>query len=67
MCGVQYLPSLWYHKVEQRGLTVAVNFWHDMDFDGRFVLQKCLASLAAPVQQLEDLLHCTADFEPDDE
>ncbi|EPZ33939.1 Cupin-like domain-containing protein [Rozella allomycis CSF55] len=27
-----YLPSLWYHKVEQDGFTVAVNYWYDMHF-----------------------------------
>lgn len=28
-----YLPSLWYHQVEQVGRTVAVNYWYDMKFD----------------------------------
>ncbi|MES1907072.1 MAG: hypothetical protein MHM6MM_000259 [Cercozoa sp. M6MM] len=31
-----YLPAMWYHRVEQssgdEGATVAVNWWHDMDF-----------------------------------
>ena len=46
----QYLPSLWYHKVEQRGVTVAVNFWHDMDFNGHYVYHRCLSALAVAVQ-----------------
>ena len=29
---VLYLPALWYHRVAQRGLTIAVNYWHDMEF-----------------------------------
>lgn len=33
-----YLPAQWYHNVEQRGFTVAVNYWHDMPFDCRCVL-----------------------------
>ncbi|CAM9223584.1 unnamed protein product [Chrysoparadoxa australica] len=28
-----YLPALWYHHVRQRGITTAVNYWHDMKFD----------------------------------
>mmetsp|Transcript_69360 Transcript_69360/g.119179 ORF Transcript_69360/g.119179 Transcript_69360/m.119179 type:complete len:424 (+) Transcript_69360:83-1354(+) len=31
---VLYLPAMWYHQVEQCGITVAVNFWHDMNFKG---------------------------------
>ncbi|RYG51136.1 cupin-like domain-containing protein [archaeon] len=31
---VLYLPSLWYHQVAQRGLTIAVNAWHDMSYCG---------------------------------
>ncbi|CAM9247938.1 unnamed protein product [Choristocarpus tenellus] len=50
-CTVQageilYLPSLWYHQVEQKGLTIAVNYWHDMDFDHKFVLYNFLQGLA---------------------
>ena len=35
-----YLPSLWYHQVSQKGLTIAVNYWHDMAFDHRYVYYK---------------------------
>ena len=31
-----YLPSLWFHHVQQRGLTIAVNYWYDMIFDFKF-------------------------------
>lgn len=31
-----YLPAMWLHRVSQRGLTVAVNSWYDMDFGDRF-------------------------------
>ncbi|EPE35608.1 Clavaminate synthase-like protein [Glarea lozoyensis ATCC 20868] len=35
-----YLPALWYHKVSQscgeEGMSVAVNYWHDMEFGGSF-------------------------------
>lgn len=32
-----YLPAMWYHRVAQRGLTIAVNYWHDMPFGHAFV------------------------------
>lgn len=29
-----YLPSLWFHRVEQESpVTIACNFWYDMDYD----------------------------------
>lgn len=31
-----YLPAMWLHRVSQRGLTVAVNSWYDMEFGDRF-------------------------------
>jgi len=34
---VLYLPSMWYHQVSQGDGTIAVNFWHDMSFDFKFV------------------------------
>ncbi|CAM9872984.1 unnamed protein product [Discosporangium mesarthrocarpum] len=41
-----YLPSLWFHRVAQRGVTIAVNYWHDMDFDHKFVVYNLLQGLA---------------------
>jgi jumonji domain-containing protein 7 len=32
-----YLPAMWYHHVAQSDVTVAVNFWHDMTFDQKWV------------------------------
>mmetsp|Transcript_9416 Transcript_9416/g.12297 ORF Transcript_9416/g.12297 Transcript_9416/m.12297 type:complete len:347 (+) Transcript_9416:72-1112(+) len=34
---VLYLPSMWYHRVTQNCLTIAVNYWHNMDFDLKWV------------------------------
>eukprot|EP00943_MAST-04B_sp_MAST-4B-sp1_P001363 g1363.t1 len=31
-----YLPALWFHHVQQRGLTIAVNYWYDFTFDYKF-------------------------------
>uniref|UniRef100_A0A7S4PT93 JmjC domain-containing protein n=1 Tax=Alexandrium monilatum TaxID=311494 RepID=A0A7S4PT93_9DINO len=41
-----YLPAMWYHQVEQRGLTVAVNYWHDMQFDHAYVHHRFLRDVA---------------------
>ena len=35
---VLYIPALWYHQVSQTCITIAVNYWHDMKFDFRWVL-----------------------------
>eukprot|EP00398_MALV-I-01_sp_L67-1_P000575 gene575-465_t len=32
-----YLPALWYHQVSQTELTIAINSWHDMEFDCKWV------------------------------
>ncbi|XP_048242228.1 bifunctional peptidase and (3S)-lysyl hydroxylase Jmjd7-like [Haliotis rufescens] len=31
-----YLPSLWFHHVQQSHACIAVNYWYDMDFDIRY-------------------------------
>ena len=33
---VLYLPSLWFHHLQQSHGCVAVNFWYDMEFDSKF-------------------------------
>lgn len=46
-----YLPSLWYHAVRQSGRTVAVNWWHDMNFcSPSYVYYNALRDLSAPDQ-----------------
>jgi jumonji domain-containing protein 7 len=40
---VLYLPSCWYHKVAQEGdCVIAVNYWYDMQFDQRHLLNNFL-------------------------
>mmetsp|Transcript_34506 Transcript_34506/g.83456 ORF Transcript_34506/g.83456 Transcript_34506/m.83456 type:complete len:355 (-) Transcript_34506:57-1121(-) len=39
---VLYLPALWFHQVGQIGLTIAVNFWYDMQFGTRWALLQYL-------------------------
>ena len=31
-----YLPAGWWHYVRQSGITVAVNYWYDMEYSGSF-------------------------------
>eukprot|EP00903_Cladosiphon_okamuranus_P016618 g15329.t2 len=44
---ILYLPALWYHRVAQKGVTIAVNYWHDMQFDHKYVYYRFLQTLAA--------------------
>lgn len=44
---VLYLPALWYHRVSQKNVTIAVNYWHDMQFDHKYVYYRFLQTLAA--------------------
>eukprot|EP00929_Paragymnodinium_shiwhaense_P003128 TRINITY_DN103535_c0_g1_i1.p1 TRINITY_DN103535_c0_g1~~TRINITY_DN103535_c0_g1_i1.p1 ORF type:complete len:405 (-),score=95.85 TRINITY_DN103535_c0_g1_i1:288-1406(-) len=37
-----YLPAMWYHHVQQRGITIAVNYWHDMQFGHGWVAHQFL-------------------------
>lgn len=47
---VLYLPSLWYHQVEQQndelGRVIAVNFWYDMTYDQNYNYYQLLENLA---------------------
>lgn len=43
-----YLPSLWFHHVQQSHGCIAVNFWYDMDYDIKynyFQLQEALCEV----------------------
>ncbi|KAL4592914.1 hypothetical protein LXL04_005921 [Taraxacum kok-saghyz] len=46
---ILYLPSMWFHHVRQspdnRGLTIAVNYWYDMRFDIKYAYFNFLQSL----------------------
>lgn len=41
------MPALWYHRVAQKDITIAVNYWHDMQFDHKYVYYRFLQTLAA--------------------
>ncbi|XP_026691491.2 bifunctional peptidase and (3S)-lysyl hydroxylase JMJD7-like [Ciona intestinalis] len=42
---VLYLPSLWFHHVQQADATIAVNYWYDMDFDIKYMYFQTLDKL----------------------
>lgn len=46
---ILYLPSMWFHHVRQTpdssGLTVAVNYWYDMQFDVKYAYFNFLQSV----------------------
>jgi len=43
---VLYLPSLWFHHVEQAGTTIAVNFWYDMRYGFNYAFYQLIEKLA---------------------
>ncbi|KAL5807612.1 hypothetical protein ACOSQ4_030345 [Xanthoceras sorbifolium] len=46
---ILYLPSMWFHHVRQspdeNGLTVAINYWYDMQFDIKYAYFNFLQSI----------------------
>lgn len=40
-----YLPSLWYHHVQQSHKCIAVNYWFDMEYDTRYCHYKMIERL----------------------
>ncbi|CAM8927948.1 unnamed protein product [Rhodiola kirilowii] len=46
---ILYLPSMWFHHVRQspdsQGRTIAVNYWHDMQFDIKYAYYNFLQSM----------------------
>ncbi|XP_078515773.1 bifunctional peptidase and (3S)-lysyl hydroxylase JMJD7 isoform X1 [Lissotriton helveticus] len=47
-----YLPSLWFHHVQQSHGCIAVNYWYDMDFDIKYSYFQLLESLSKTVGHL---------------
>ncbi len=40
-----YLPSLWFHHVQQTHGCIAVNYWYDMEYDIRYNYYKFIETL----------------------
>lgn len=45
-----YLPSLWFHHVQQSHKCIAVNFWYDMEYDVKYAYYKFLEKLSKLVK-----------------
>lgn len=43
---ILYIPAMWYHRVSQEELTVAINFWYDQRFDFRYVFHSVVQQLS---------------------
>lgn len=41
-----YLPSLWFHHVQQSHGCIAINFWYDMDYDIKYNYYKFVEAVA---------------------
>lgn len=52
---ILYLPGMWFHHVRQspddRGRTIAVNYWYDMQFDIKYAYFNFLQSIHHPAIQ----------------
>lgn len=44
---ILYLPAMWYHRATQLCPTISVNYWHDMEFDCKYVYYNFVHGLAA--------------------
>lgn len=54
---VLYIPAMWYHRVSQTCMTIAVNMWYDMRFDYRYVFCNTIQKLCKdPELMLEDIV-----------
>ncbi|KAK0082117.1 hypothetical protein PV325_011035 [Microctonus aethiopoides] len=42
---ILYLPSLWFHHVQQSHACIAINYWYDMDYDIKYSYFKSLEIL----------------------
>nr|XP_023654534.1 jmjC domain-containing protein 7 isoform X1 [Paramormyrops kingsleyae] len=47
-----YLPSLWFHHVQQSHGCIAVNFWYDMEFDIKYNYFQLLEALSQATRPL---------------
>lgn len=50
---VLYIPALWYHRVSQTELTIAINYWYDMRFDHRYVAYEAVKAALATREEDE--------------
>lgn len=51
---ILYLPAMWYHRATQLSQTISVNYWHDMEFDCRYVYYNFVHDIAAQFAKARD-------------
>ena len=60
---VLYLPSLWWHQVEQTAgkdnMVIAVNYWYDMEFDCKYAYFQLVEALTRSIKD-SDVHHHSA-------
>jgi len=59
-----YLPALWYHRVTQEGLCIAVNYWHDMSYGPAYALNQVVQALAPALSAAASVQHNTEQAAP---
>ncbi|CAN8061319.1 unnamed protein product [Agarophyton chilense] len=50
---VLYIPALWYHRVSQEGITIAINFWYEMCFGRDWIYREFCAGLREAYEKEE--------------
>jgi jumonji domain-containing protein 7 len=48
---ILYLPAMWYHRATQLCETLSINYWHDMDFDCRYVYYNFVTQIANRIKK----------------
>lgn len=56
-----YLPSLWFHHVQQTHGCIAVNYWYDMQYDIKYCYYQLVGKLLAHQKVEEKVAICQAD------
>lgn len=45
-----YLPSLWFHHIQQSHKCIAVNYWYDMEYDLKYCYYKMLENVCDKIK-----------------
>lgn len=43
---ILYIPSMWYHRVTQSTMTIAINYWYEQNFNFRYVMYNYVKSIS---------------------
>jgi jumonji domain-containing protein 7 len=62
-----YLPSMWFHHVQQEGRTVAVNWWYDMEYGAAYAYLMLVRSISRTLRQADGEPGLVDDDDDDDD